>query len=45
MPIMNLVELRDASEDRDVWRKLTMAIAIGLTEPTAQGDKVLCLYT
>ena len=24
---MNLAERRDAAEDRDVWRKLTMAIA------------------
>ena len=29
-PGMNLAELRDAAEDRDVWRKLTMSIARAL---------------
>ena len=40
---MNLAELRDAVEDRDLWRKLTTTIARALQESelTAQGDKVI----
>ena len=43
---INLADLRDAAEYRNVWRKLNVTIAIGLTETTAQGDKVryLALY-
>jgi len=32
---MSLTELRDAAEDRDLWRKLTMAIA-----KTLQADNI-----
>jgi len=41
---MNLTELRDAAKDRDVWRKLTMAIDRTHRADSTIGDEVI-MYT